>query len=128
MSGLARQWANITPGGLREGFNGVAIAADEGVCVSGINGKERPTHKVDGTGVIVMQEDDVESEEQEVAFEREAIMTPDMGRGMRNKVLNIRLKDFVTNTIRKIKSSKSSSTQEHASGTPYPITYFISYE
>ena len=31
------------------------MAADEGVCVSGINGEEGPTHEVDGTGVVVMQ-------------------------------------------------------------------------
>ena len=114
--------------GLREGCNGVAIAVDEGVCISDINGKEGPINEVDGAGLMVMQEDDVESEEQEVAVAREVIMTPEMGRGMRNKVQNIRLKDFVTNTIRKVKSSKSSSTQEHASGTPYPITYFVSCE
>jgi transposase InsO family protein len=115
-------------GGLREGSNGAAIAANEGVCVSGINGEEAPTHEVDDAGVVVMQEDDAGSEENEVAVEREAIVTPEMGRGMRNKVPNIRLKDFVTNTIQKVKSSKSSSTQEHASGTPYPITYFVSCE
>lgn len=61
-----------------------------------------------------------------MAVKRDPIMTPEMGRGMRNKVLNIRLKDFVTNTIRKVKSSKSSSTQEDVSSTPYPITYFVS--
>lgn len=85
------------------------MAFDEGVC-----GEEAPTHEVDGAGVVVMQEGDVESGEQEVYVGREAIMTPEMGRGMRNKVPNIRLKDFVTHTIRKVKSSKSSFTQEHA--------------
>ncbi|KAI5390563.1 hypothetical protein KIW84_075751 [Lathyrus oleraceus] len=55
--------------------------ADEGVCVSGINGKKGSTHEVDGAGVVVMQEDNVEPEEQEVAIEREAIMTPEIGRG-----------------------------------------------
>lgn len=110
-------------GGLCEGFNGAAMAVDERVC-----GEEAPTHEVDGARVMVIQEGDVESGEQEVSVGREAIMIPEMGRGMRNKVLNTRLKDFVTHTIQKVKSSKSSSTQEHASGTPYPITYFISCE
>jgi len=87
------------------------VASDEGVIVSGIEGEVDPTHEVDEDDVVVMQEDDVEPGEPEVVAEREAIVASEMGRGMRNKVSNIKLKDFVTHTFRKVKSSESSSAQ-----------------
>ncbi|KAI5438287.1 hypothetical protein KIW84_024142 [Lathyrus oleraceus] len=85
-------------------FGGVAVVeANEGVCG-------------DGDGVVVIQEDDVDLREPKVSAWREEIVAPEMGRGMRNKVLNIKLKEFVTHTIRKVKSSESSYAQENASG------------
>lgn len=50
----------------------------------------------------------------------------ELGRGMRTKILSVRLREFVTNTIRNKSPSRSSpSTSNHSSGTPYPITHYV---
>lgn len=51
----------------------------------------------------------------------------DLGRGKRTKVPSVKLRDFVTTTVRKLSPSHtpSSSTSHHSSGMPYPIAHFV---
>lgn len=48
-----------------------------------------------------------------------------MGHGQRRKEVSIRLRDYVTNTIRKLSPSPLKPSPRHSSGTPYPIAYFV---
>lgn len=48
-----------------------------------------------------------------------------LGRGHRIKYPSIRLHDYVTNTIRKLSSSITSSVPSHASGILYPIAHYV---
>ena len=50
---------------------------------------------------------------------------PDLGRGMRTKVLSVLLHDFVTNSIVVQSSSCSTPSLQSASGTPYPIAHYV---
>jgi len=49
-----------------------------------------------------------------------------LGRGHRIKIPSTILRDYVTNTIRKIDLSPCSSTLSSSSGTPYPIANYVS--
>jgi len=106
-------------GGLCGSCDGPTMLTDEDVSMSGMDGEVVSPHGVDGAEVVVVQE--------AVATEEDNMET-DMGRGMRNKIPSTRYKDFVTHITRKVKSSESSPAQQHASGTPYPITYFVNCE
>ncbi|XP_021763649.1 uncharacterized protein LOC110728281 [Chenopodium quinoa] len=54
--------------------------------------------------------------------------TEALGKGMRPKIPNVKLRDYVTHTIRNLSSSTSSQSSlvtSFSSGTVYPITHFI---
>ncbi|KAJ9548782.1 LOW QUALITY PROTEIN: hypothetical protein OSB04_021325 [Centaurea solstitialis] len=50
-----------------------------------------------------------------------------MGRKMRTKIPSVKLRDFVTNTVRKLSPSTSqcSPASNHSSGMAYPIAHFV---
>ena len=48
-----------------------------------------------------------------------------LGRGQHKKEASIRLRDYVTHSIRKKSLSTSSPIPRHASGTPYPIAHYV---
>jgi len=87
------------------------ITTDEGENVAnvdaGVNDEATSTHTTDGHDVVAVQDDNVEVGEPEMAEENNVVEEM-MGKGMRNKF--------------------PSSSQQHASGTPYLITYFGSCE
>lgn len=51
----------------------------------------------------------------------------EFGRGMRTKFPSVKLKDFVTNTVRKLSPSpsQSSSASHQSSGISYPIAHYV---
>ena len=48
-----------------------------------------------------------------------------MGRGMRDKLPSVLLRDFVTHTVVAGSPSPSTSSPQHSSGNPYPIAHYI---
>ena len=84
--------------------------------------------QVNNMNDIVLEEGvQIEPREPALATETTIGVAAEMGRGMRTKIPSTKYKDFVTH-IRKVKSSASSSSKQYASGTPSPITYFVSCE
>ncbi|XP_026378729.1 uncharacterized protein LOC113273183 [Papaver somniferum] len=49
-----------------------------------------------------------------------------MGKGKRQKIPSSRLKGFVTHTVRENSPPSTQPIQSSSSGTPYPLTYYIS--
>nr|KYP34077.1 Retrovirus-related Pol polyprotein from transposon TNT 1-94 [Cajanus cajan] len=52
----------------------------------------------------------------------------ELGRGHRTKFPSMKLREYVTHTIKKLSPSPSQSTSQYSSGTPYPISHYISCE
>nr|KYP63760.1 Retrovirus-related Pol polyprotein from transposon TNT 1-94 [Cajanus cajan] len=52
----------------------------------------------------------------------------ELGRGHRTKLPSVKLREYVTHTIKKLSPSPSQSTSQYSSGTPYPISHYISCE
>ncbi|XP_026431497.1 uncharacterized protein LOC113328685 [Papaver somniferum] len=49
-----------------------------------------------------------------------------MGKGKHQKIPSSRLKGFVTHTVRENSPPSTQPTQSSSSGTPYPLTYYVS--
>ncbi|GJS02148.1 retrovirus-related pol polyprotein from transposon TNT 1-94 [Tanacetum coccineum] len=72
-----------------------------------------------------MRDDDTLSSPQSLNVE-EQIQEENLGRGHRKKETSVRLRDYVTNTVKKKSPSRSTPpAQSRSSGTPYPIAHYV---
>lgn len=52
----------------------------------------------------------------------------ELGRGHRVKMPSVKLRDFVSHTVKKLSPSPSSPPSQHPSGAPYPLTHYVNCE
>ncbi|GJW47591.1 retrovirus-related pol polyprotein from transposon TNT 1-94 [Tanacetum coccineum] len=72
-----------------------------------------------------MRDDDTLSSPQSLNVE-EQIQEENLGRGHRKKETSVRLRDYVTNTVKKKSPSGSTPPAQYRSlGTPYPIAHYV---
>lgn len=94
-----------------------------------------PLHKTGGNptktseGSNFVPQENASSSQSPVKETSESSHEEELGRGCRKKEASVRLRDFITHTIRKESPFPSSSPAESLfSGTPYPIAQYVNYD
>lgn len=88
---------------------------------NGVSHDEEATVDILVSDVVLAASDVAEQSENRTSSQIE----PTLGQGMREKWPSVKLREFVTNKIRKLSPSLSLPTAQHTSCTPYPMANYV---